>query len=42
MELVIVYDDDELRGLIAFAVRQAGYLVVQAYDGVQALDVFER
>jgi DNA-binding response OmpR family regulator len=41
MKLLIVDDDDDLRELISFALRQAGYLVVKAADGVEALRVFD-
>ncbi|HEU4403593.1 MAG TPA: response regulator transcription factor, partial [Candidatus Polarisedimenticolia bacterium] len=42
MKILIVDDDLELRGLIAFALRQASYLVVEAQDGPSALATFER
>jgi len=42
MKILIVDDDLELLGLIAFALRQAGYLVVEAQDGPSALSAFER
>ena len=42
MKLLVVDDDLELLGLIAYALRQAGYLVVEAKDGAAALAVFER
>src|SRR4029077_20350359 len=35
-------DDLDLAGLIAYALRQAGYLTVEAGDGLAALEVFER
>ncbi len=41
MKILVVDDDMELRGLIAYALRQAGYLVVEASDGAAALTVFE-
>ena len=41
MKVLIVDDDLELSGLIGFALRQAGYLVVEANDGNQALAVFD-
>jgi DNA-binding response OmpR family regulator len=42
MKVLVVDDDLELSGLIAFALRQAGYLVVEAADGIVALEAFER
>ena len=42
MKILIVDDDIELRELIGFALRQAGYLVIQAADGPEALHVFDR
>lgn len=42
MKILVADDDMELRGLIAYALRQAGYLVVEAADGVAALTVFEK
>jgi DNA-binding response OmpR family regulator len=42
MKVLVVDDDLELRGLIGFALRQAGYLVVDATNGPEALQVFER
>jgi DNA-binding response OmpR family regulator len=42
MKILVVDDDLELLGLIGFALRQAGYLVVQAGDGPKALEVFEQ
>src|SRR5690242_7434992 len=41
MKILVVDDDLELLGLISFALRQAGYLVVQAADGEEALTVFQ-
>ncbi len=40
MKLLVVDDDLELLNLISFALRQAGYFVVQAADGAEALHVF--
>ncbi len=40
MKILVVDDDAELRGLIGFALRQAGYLVLEADDGLQALTIF--
>lgn len=41
MKILIVDDDDELRELIGFALRQAGYFVLHAADGMAALRVFD-
>jgi len=40
VKILVVDDDLELLTLIAFALRQAGYLVVDAADGQLALDRF--
>lgn len=42
MKILIVDDDLDLAGLIAYALRQAGYLTVAAADGLEALAAFER
>jgi len=42
MKVLVVDDDLELRGLIAFALRQAGYLVLEARDGPAALGAARR
>jgi DNA-binding response OmpR family regulator len=42
VKILVVDDDADLRGLIAYALRQAGYLVIEAADGAAALDAFER
>lgn len=42
MKILVVDDDTDLRALVAFALRQAGYLVVEAGDGPSALATFER
>ncbi|MDX1998966.1 MAG: response regulator transcription factor [Thermoanaerobaculia bacterium] len=42
MKILVVDDDSDLRTLVAFALRQAGYLVVEAGDGPSALATFER
>jgi len=42
MKVLVVDDDTELRTLIAFALRQAGYLPVEAADGEEALERFAR
>lgn len=41
MKILVADDDLELSGLISYALRQAGYLVVEAADGQAALDAFE-
>jgi DNA-binding response OmpR family regulator len=40
MKILVVDDDADLRNLIAFALRHAGYLVVEAADGPAALAAF--
>jgi DNA-binding response OmpR family regulator len=42
MKVLIVDDDPDLLGVTAFALQQAGFLVVRATDGVSALEVFEQ
>lgn len=42
MKILAVDDDRELRGLISFALRQAGYFVIEAADGSEALSAFDR
>lgn len=42
MKILVVDDDLELLGLIGFALRQAGYLVIEASDGRAALATFAR
>jgi DNA-binding response OmpR family regulator len=42
VKILVVDDDLELAGLIGYALRQAGYLVVDAADGPSALAAFER
>jgi DNA-binding response OmpR family regulator len=42
MKILAVDDDLDLLKVIAFALRQAGYLVIEARDGPSALDIFER
>ncbi|HYN20114.1 MAG TPA: response regulator transcription factor, partial [Thermoanaerobaculia bacterium] len=42
MKILVVDDDLELLGLISYALRQAGYLVVEAADGVAALAAFDK
>jgi DNA-binding response OmpR family regulator len=41
MKILVVDDDTELRELIGFALRQAGYFVTYAADGEEALQVFD-
>jgi DNA-binding response OmpR family regulator len=40
MKILVIDDDLELLSLISFALRQAGYFVLQAADGAEALHVF--
>jgi DNA-binding response OmpR family regulator len=42
VKILIVDDDLDLSGLIAYALRQAGYLTIEAADGMEALAAFER
>jgi DNA-binding response OmpR family regulator len=42
MKILVVDDDLELQGLISFALRQSGYLVVGAASGPDALATFDR
>jgi DNA-binding response OmpR family regulator len=42
MKILIVDDDQELLGLISYALRQAGYITVEATDGAAALVTFEK
>ncbi len=42
MKILAVDDDQELLGLVSFALRQAGYFVIEAADGPAALAAFER
>lgn len=42
MKILLVDDDPDLLALIAFALQQAGFLVVKASDGAAGLEVFER
>jgi DNA-binding response OmpR family regulator len=42
VKILVVDDDLELSSLIGYALRQAGYLVVEAADGQAALEAFER
>jgi DNA-binding response OmpR family regulator len=42
LKILVVDDDVELSGLIGYALRQAGYVVVDAADGPSALAAFER
>lgn len=40
MKILVVDDDHELRNLIGYALRQSGFLVVEAADGEQGLVLF--
>ncbi|MCU0230856.1 MAG: response regulator, partial [Acidobacteria bacterium] len=42
MKILVVDDDLDLRGLVAFALQQAGYLVLEAGNGLDGLALFER
>jgi DNA-binding response OmpR family regulator len=42
MKILVVDDDLELLGLVSYALRQAGYMVVEAADGAAAVAAFER
>ncbi len=42
MKILVVDDDLELASLIAYSLRQAGYMVVEAADGAAAVAAFER
>jgi DNA-binding response OmpR family regulator len=42
MKILVVDDDQALLSLVSFALRQAGYLALEAGDAAQAVTVFER
>jgi len=42
MKILIVDDDLELLSLISYALRQAGYITVEANDGAAGLEMFEK
>jgi DNA-binding response OmpR family regulator len=42
VKLLVVDDDPELRPLVGFALRQAGYLVLEATSGEEALALLDR
>ncbi|HEX3527974.1 MAG TPA: response regulator transcription factor [Thermoanaerobaculia bacterium] len=42
MKILIVDDDLELLSLISYALRQAGYITVEANDGAAGLEMFAR
>jgi DNA-binding response OmpR family regulator len=42
LKILVVDDDLELSSLIGYALRQAGYLVIETADGAAALEAFER
>jgi DNA-binding response OmpR family regulator len=42
VKILLVDDDVDLLGVTAFALQQAGFLIVKASDGVAALDAFDR
>lgn len=41
MKILLVDDDPDLLSVTSFALRQAGFFVIQAANGVQALEAFE-
>lgn len=41
MKILVVDDDRDLRDILTFAFRKAGYLVVEASDGEEALATFD-
>jgi DNA-binding response OmpR family regulator len=42
VKILLVDDDPDLLTVTAFALQQAGFLVVKASDGLEALDAFQR
>jgi DNA-binding response OmpR family regulator len=42
MKILLVDDDPDLLAVTGFALQQAGFLVVSANDGMEALDAFNR
>jgi len=42
MKILLVDDDPDLLTVTGFALQQAGFLVVKAADGLEALDAFQR
>lgn len=42
MKILLVDDDPDLLAIIAFALQQAGFVVVTAVDGAAAMDAFEQ
>jgi DNA-binding response OmpR family regulator len=42
VKILLVDDDPDLLDVTAFALQQAGFVVVKAADGVAALEIFER
>ena len=41
MKILVADDDRDLAALVAFTLTQAGYLVIKAHDGEEALQAFE-
>lgn len=39
MKILVIDDDHELRGIVAFALRNAGYLACEAADGARGLEL---
>ena len=42
MKILLVDDDPDLLSVTAFALQQAGFLVVRAADGAAGLEMFKR
>ena len=42
MKILVADDDDDLRGLVAFALRRAGYVALEARDGAAAVESVAR
>lgn len=42
MKILVADDDDDLRGVVAFALRRAGYVALEARDGAAAVESVAR
>ncbi len=42
MKILVADDDDDLRGLVAFALRRAGHVALEARDGASAVESVAR